>query len=368
VNRPDGPPHRIAVLSAGAWNAATLQLALATRALAERGLVSVVGCVATREWQGVVPGVRVVPLELDAGLREQRSAVAPIVGRARATVVLTDDEVMRRAAVRAVEPGACVLQRLPLGGTLPEDTVASRFAARRMHLAWLVPSVDRTTRTEGTPSRVPTVSMPIATPNMEWVTPLERVPQASAPARTLVVVANPEAPATALPALRAAAQVARRHAELRIRLLGTPTTLQGLQVHAAALRVASQVEVGPLPVLTGPGPVDGCATWVAAGGDLGVTAALWSMAAGVPVVVSSDSVVGRLVGATGAGLVLRQESPVDDAAAAAALARLLGHARERWLMGDAACDVALAHADGPLADAVLLAIEQASGVRGTVAR
>jgi hypothetical protein len=270
---------------------------------------------------------------------------------------------MRRAAVRAVEPGACVLQRVPLGGELPEDTVASRFAARRMHLAWLVASVDRTTRPLHEEARVPTVPMPIATPNPEWIVPLERTPQAPGPARTLVVVTDPDAAATALPALRAAAQVARRHGELRIRLLGAPTALQGLQVHAAALRVASQVEVAPLPAFTTPGPADGCATWVAARGDLGVTAALWSMAARVPVIVAADSVASRLVADAGAGLVLRQESPADDAVAAAALARLLGHARERWLMGDAARDTALSHAAAPLADAVLLAIARATGAQ-----
>lgn len=326
-------PLRVLVLSAGPWSAAARQLALAARALMDDGITVTALTPSVSEWRAVAPAVSVQALTAEHGTRAHRTAVAAAVAAARPTAVITDDELLRRLAVRALAPGACVLQRLPLGAALPEDSVATRFVSRNVAPAWLVPSTDDRllARTSATPEkrRIPAVPVPFAV-----VGPA--MPSEALPPRRLLLIPDPDAPHTATAALRTAAMVVRRHHELRLTLHGGTSALQPLRVHAAALRIAAQVDVRPMPTFDAPPPTDVLATWVAATGDLGATAALWAMRAGHPVVAVANNAVSSLVEDHVSGVVVSGSSPYDEALVASELARLLAHVDDRVRMGNAA--------------------------------
>jgi len=356
VSEAGSTPLRVLVLSAGPWSAGVRQLALGARALLAEGVEVRALSPATAQWQRVAPGVRVDALTPEHGTRAHRTVVTAAVESARPTVVITDDELLRRVAVRALAPGACVLQRLPLGAPLPEDSVATRFVSRNVAPAWLVPSIDDVflARSNATPEqrRIPAVPIPMAT----------LPPEADgepARARRVLVILDPEAPLAGTSALRVAARLARRHREVRVSLCGVAGALQPLFVHAAALGVASQVDVLPMPAFDAPPPTDVLATWVTATGDLGVSAALWTMGAGHPVVASAHGPCAALLEDRISGVVVPGSSPYDEALAAAELARLLAHADERVRMGEAAVRRALPYDGARLARALRSAIDRA---------
>ncbi len=350
-------PHRVLVLSAGPWNAAERQLALAARALMSDGIAVRALTPSRQEWLAVAPAVPVDVLAEEHGTRAHRTAVTAAVESGRPTVIITDDELLRRVAVRALAPGACVLQRLPLGAPLPEDSVATRFVSRNVAPAWLVPSTDDSVlaRASATPEkrRIPAVPIPFV------VLPRGTSSEAS-PRRRVLLITDPTAPQTATAALRTVAMLARRHEQLRITLHGSASTLQPLRVHAAALRVASQVDVHPMPTFETPPPADVLATWVAAAGDLGATAALWSMSGGHPVVATANSAVASLIEDRVSGVVVPGGSPYDEALVVSELARLLAHVDDRARMGDAAMQRAQCYDPARLARALRSAIDRAA--------
>jgi hypothetical protein len=357
VSHPDGTPLRVLVLSAGPWNPAARQLALAARALMEDGLAVRAITPCAREWQGIAPALAVESLVPEHGTREHRTAITAAVEAARPTVVITDDELLRRVAVRALSPGACVLQRLPLGAALPEDSVATRFVSRNVAPAWLVPSTEDSVlaRSSVTPEkrRIPAVPMPFAVP------PSAARPESRAP-RQLVLIPDPEAPQAATAALRTAAMVMRRHATLRLTLHGTASALQPLRVHAAALRIAAQVDVRAMPTFDASAPTDVLATWVAADGDLGVTAALWAMRAGHPVVAPASSAVASLLEDRESGVVVPGGTSYDEALVASELARLFAHREDRTRMREGAVQRAQQFDLTRLARALRSAIDRAA--------
>lgn len=353
----DSVPHRVLVLSAGPWNAAARQLALAARALMHDGMAVRALTPSRQEWLTVAPTVPVDLLAEEHGTRAHRTAVTAAVESARPTVIITNDELLRRVAVRALAPDACVLQRLPLDAALPEDSVATRFVSRNVAPAWLVPSTDDRVlaRSSATPEkrRIPAVPIPFAVLRPARP-PVER------PRHRLLLITDPDAPQTATAALRTVAMLARRHDELRITLHGSAATLQPLRVHAAALRIAAQVEVRSMPTLDAPPPADVLATWVAAAGDFGVTAALWSMSGGHPVIATANSAVASLVEDRVSGVVVPGGSPYDEALVASELARLLAHHDDRARMGEAAMQRAQRYDLARLALALRSAIDRAA--------
>jgi hypothetical protein len=353
VTEAGSAPLRVLVLSAGPWNVGARQLALGARALAADGVPVRALTPSVQEWKRVAPSVLVDGLTDEHGTRAHRTAVTSAVEAARPTVVITDDELLRRLAMRALDAGACVLQRLPLGAPLPEDSVTTRFVSRNVAPAWLVPSTSDAllARSSATPEprRIPAVPIPMAV-QAPSVMPVPYEP------RRLLVIAPPEAPLAATTALRVLAMLVRRHSALRVVLCGSPSALQPLRVHAAALRVAAQVDVMPLPTFDDPPPVDLLITWVAAAGDLGVSAALWSMRSGHPVVTTGEGEVATLLEDRISGVLAPSRSPDDDARTAAELARLLAQPADRARMGEAAMQRAQQFDDVRLGRALRTAI------------
>jgi hypothetical protein len=348
---------RLLVLAGGRWQEGGVQLALAARALVARGHAVTIATPHAEEWRDAVPGARFAPFPLPDGARALRTVVTERLDATRPSIVLTDDDALRRIATRALPDSACVLQRLPLGAEVPGEPFAERFAGRRAPMAWLLADTGAPTAVaaEAAEGRTPARTMPFACAALE--------PGAAASphggARTLLVLADPAVPSGAIPALRAAAAVARREPGVQIRLHGEPADVQSLRVHAAALGVAAQVSAAPLPTLLDAPPPDAFATWVAASGDFAASAALWSLAAGVPVIAPRESDAAAFVSDHVSGLLVAARAPDDDARAASGLSWLLANARASALIAEAARRRASAYTPDRLADRVLDAVTAA---------
>ncbi len=348
------PRLRVLVASGRRWDAASLQLALAARALAARDAQVRVATPADADahWQTLMPEIPVTPFP--DSTRRRRETLSSLIGAMRANVVLTDDDGMRRRAARAIGDTGCVLQRLVFGADVPAETFLSRLAARRSPSALLVPQFDDTRFEAGGKRRVPLYAIPLVTAIAD-----DEPRAASRETPVLLVVPDADAPLDALPVLRAAAQVARRHDTLRVHVLGAPRTTQGLRVQAAALRMAAHVTTGPLL----PGQVDvpagTIAAWITAGGETGVAVALAAMARRVPVLLPTVSELAPAVADRITGVLLDAADPLADAIAAGHIARLIGHDDEQRSMGAAArARMQRLHDEHGLADAVIDGVER----------
>jgi hypothetical protein len=201
-------------------------------------------------------------------------------------------------------------------------------------------------------TRVPAYRIPIAVEEPE-------APPARAASPVLLVIPDPDRPLVALPALRAAAQVARRHDGLRIHVMGAPIVTQGLLVQAAALRISASVTTGPVTTLGLEIPSGAFAAWVAAAGDTGANVALQAMSRRIPVLMQATSGLAPMIADRVTGVLLDETDPLADAIAAGHLARLIGHVDEHRSMGAAArARVLRLHGAGRLTDAVLDAHER----------
>jgi hypothetical protein len=134
-------------------------------------------------------------------------------------------------------------------------------------------------------------------------------------------------------ALRALAHVRSRHADLRILLVGEPSSLQATRLHAAALDLSSCVQLTPMDALLHHELGHACAAWIAIDGDAGAVATLAAMQQGVPVVLPHDVSFTSLVTPGVTGFLAAPDSAVT---VVAELARVLSDGHARRTMSDAA--------------------------------
>lgn len=121
-------------------------------------------------------------------------------------------------------------------------------------------------------------------------------------------------------ALRAIAQVRSRHPELRLLLVGDASSLQATRLHAAALDLASSIQlVGPDAVLEHT-LGHARAAWITAAGDMGAVSTLAVMQQGLPVIVPQRASYRDLVLPGGTGVLASPDALVPMAAE---LARML---------------------------------------------
>ncbi len=348
------PRVRLLLASSRAWDASTLQLALFAQEARVRDLPvsAVVPNGADAYWRDVAPDVTLSTFDTEARARVIASTLRARAESVRANVAVTDDEVLRRLLARTVAEHGCVLQRLAFGAAPQEASLGSRLFSRRVPSAYLLPTLREKISTAREPANNNTCEIPMA------VSPREDVLfQAARETPVLVIVPHPEAPHESLSALRAAAQVAKRHAQLRIHLLGAPEALQPLRVHGAALQIASQLTTGPLGDGSRMLPVGTFAAWVIAEGDSGASVALHAMAQRVPLLLWAESTLMPLVEHGVTGCVLGGEGVLAESLAAAELARLIAHDNEQRALGGAArLRVQRLHGPERLYDAVLEAV------------
>lgn len=348
--------RRFLIASGRRWDASALQLALAAQSLAARDVPVSVAVPRGMEgrWEALVPDVPVSVFDAAGSTRSIRASLRAVAESTRANVALVDDNVLRRILARLILESGCVLQRVPFGAAMPDESMTSRLWFRRVPQALLVPALGDLDAPRAITQRVPECEVPLVAsiPDVSVRTSTRETP-------VLLVVPDAEAPLDALPALRAAAQVARRHEELRIHLLGVPSQVQELRVYAAALHLSAQLTTGPLTIGLPDIPAGTVAAWITAQGDAGASAALSVMAQRVPVIVPSTSSVAPVIADRVTGMVLDASESLADAVGAGVLARLIAHVDEQRSMGAAArARVQRLHGVDRLGDAVLDAVER----------
>jgi hypothetical protein len=346
----------VLIASGRRWDASSLQLALAAQSLIARDVpVSIAVPMGTEAWwQAVVPDAPVSVFDAEGSTRAIRASLRSVADATRANVALVDDDVLRRILARLILESGCVLQRVPFGAARPEESMASRLWFRRVPQGLLVPSLGEIDTPRAITQRVPAFEVPLvaAVPEVGVRTSTRETP-------VLLVVPDAESPLNALPALRAAAQVARRHDDLRVHLLGVPSEIQELRVYAAALHLSAQLTTGPLTVGVPDVPAGTVAAWITAEGDAGVCAALSVMAQRIPVLVPSTSSLAPAIADRVTGVLLDASDSLADAVGAGALARMIAHEDEQRSMGAAArARVQRLHGASRLGDAVLDAAER----------
>ncbi len=348
------PRLRLLLASARAWDASSLQLALFAQEARVHDLPvsAVVPFGVDAYWREVAPDVTLSTFDTEARARAIASTLRARAESVRANVAVTDDNVLRRLLGRTVSENGCVLQRLAFGEAPEAASFGSRLFSRRVPSAYLLPTLREKASTSRALSDNATCEIPMA------VSPRDDVVfQAARETPVLVMVPHPEAPHESLSALRAAAQVAKRHPELRIHLLGAPEALQPLRVHGAALQIASQLTTGPLGAGGFLLPVGAFAAWVIAEGDAGASVALHAMAQRVPLLLWSESTLMPLLEHGVTGRALGGEGVPAETLAAAELARLIAHDNEQRALGSAArLRAQRLHAPQRLYDAVLEAV------------
>lgn len=339
---------RLLILSGRRWDATSAQLALVAAEAHRRGLPLAVAVpdVAAPYWARVLPDVEIRALDSAASVRVHRASVQSIADAVRANVACVDDELVRRLAVRVLGDRGVVLHRLAFSESAPPESFARRLSARRTPTALLLPTLAERLPERTAPDRVPRFAVPMAIapdahdemrgahPPLAIDVRLDGATPLAPP--VLVVVPDATHPLGALPALRAAGRIVKRHADMRIHLLGVPQVTQGLQVQAAALGIAHAVSTGPSVLSTLDVPRGTVAAWIAATGDIGATAVLSAMAQRVPVLLAADSLLAPAVSDHVTGMLLDDADPMSDAIAAGHLARLLSHHDEHHAMGAAA--------------------------------
>lgn len=336
---------RLLIVSGRRWDATSAQLALLAAEAHRREIPLAVAVpdVAAPFWERALPDVAIRALDSTASVRVHRASVQAIADAVRANVACVDDELVRRLAVRILGDHGVVLHRLELDESPPAESFARRLSARRTPCALLVPTLAERLPDPTASERVPRIAIPMAVA-LSASDAVSASPtgdgRSNAPTRisppVLIVVPDSTHPLGALPALRAAGRVVKRHADLRILLLGSPQVTQGLEVQAAALGISHAVSAAPFPHGALELPRGAFAAWITATGDVGANTLLSAMAQSLPVLVGVDSSLAPAVSDRVTGMLLDDTEPLADAIAAGHLARLLSHQDEHHAMGAAA--------------------------------
>ncbi len=348
------PRVRTLVVAGPSWDASAEQLALAAEALHTRSLPVEVAAPyeVTAYWQAALPGITVRALERSP--REHRRALRSMAAVMRANVAIVDHASTRRLITRVLPSGSCVLQRLPLFAAPPAESFLTRVAPRGVSYAYLVPQLALEDAAHAQSHRIFRQPVPLA---VDVAPDAERSATRETP--VIVVVPDAEHPMHALPALRAAVRLVRRHPSLRVHLLGPAPLLQGLKVQAAALRIADHVTTGTLRVDRLDVPAGSVAVWIAADGDVGAAALLQAMTARLPTLLSGTSALAPLIADRVTGVLVNLHERTSDAVAAGHLARLIAHDDERRSMGAAArARAQRLHSSERLGASILAAVEQ----------
>jgi hypothetical protein len=229
-------------------------------------------------------------------------------------VVLVDGERDTFAAALASEGRVGIVRRLR-----PTQDAQygwrSRVSARLSKVVLLVPSSGETM---ALPREVRTVRAPVALPDQARSRPQLSWEDEETPA-TIACIPD-ERGAAASFCLRAFARLRQRRPDLTLMLLGDPSRMQSVRIHAAALGLTDHIRTLPESALFERQQLDVAAVWVASRGDDGALAAVASMARGLPVIVERNNDVAAFVAHRITGL---HADEADLSATIASIALLL---------------------------------------------
>lgn len=326
-------PERVMVLTTEAgWGMRTRLLAMLGASLAERGVaVTFVCCRRSPTEQALAREFPSVPRRTvsSRSLLLRTFEVRRIARALRADAMLVQNTRDALVGSLSLPRGSTIVRRVPVGERAPHGW-ATRFAESRSRTVLLTG--------DGAPSRVG-VAWPRRTgvdatgsPDRTAPSTLAVIAGRSPLARASGEVTAREHAAGAL-ALRAASRLLSRHEELRVLLVGEPSALQPLRLHAGSLGLADRLSLVPMEALLSPGPFDAAFAWVTMEGDEGAVAATAAMGRRIPVVVPRGATIEGLVAPRISGFVA-DESELPSLVSA--LAHLIADGEEYRAMGTAA--------------------------------
>jgi len=349
-------------IEAPEWTGSARAFVAAARGLAERGHGVTVACRPESALERRLEFGAYEVLSIPSGPGGSRVLRGAVQERfIQAMYVTTEREQLTAAMAARLAERAAVLRRVPTGATLSLG-VRARLALRLCATGFVFASKDDLARAPGiSRARISPSVAPLGVDAHAYdaVRPASRAAiGAAGGTRLLVCVFDRAHRARAANVLRVVALLAPRHPELRLVFIGPGSDDHELRMHAAALRVTSQVSfLGErddyLSVLS---VAD--LGWVVAEGDNGVYGVLDLLASRVPVLAERGTTAQHYVADGIVGLVL---PPGDPPGTAAAVTRLLAHDEQRAMMGAAGRSrVARAHPEEAMVDGFEAAATAAS--------
>jgi glycosyltransferase involved in cell wall biosynthesis len=321
------------------WAGTARAFAVAARGLAARGHEAAFACVAgsvvearaNREELDVIPLLPGNSGARDAwrlrGVLQTRTPDAVFVHSEREQLVVS-------SAVRLTSPSR-VIRRISAGAVFQEGR-ASRIATRMASVTALFNSEQerRNAANAGlaAPSAVAPLGVDVAA--YDGVRPATRESVgAPSQSRLVVCVFEPSARARMSIVLRTMAQLAPRHPELRLAVIGPGSDDENLRMHAAALGITNVVGFlgerdDELAVLA-----SADVGWVAANCDAAAFAYMDLMALRIPLIAEREPLAQQYVADGITGVLIPQSDPPETAAL---VATFLAKGDQRAAMGNAA--------------------------------
>lgn len=321
------------------WAGTARAFATAAQGLAARGHTTSFACVAGTivEARATAAGLDVIPLPAgtsgarDAwrlrGLLHERTPDAIFVHTEREQLVVS-------SAVRLASPSR-VIRRISAGAGF-ESSRASRLASRLASVTALFNSEQerRNAASAGlaVPSAVAPLGVEVASYDDVRPAPRESV-GAPSQSRLVVCVFEPSARARMSVVLRTMAQLALRHPELRLAVVGPGSDDENLRMHAAALGITNVVSFlgerdDELAILA-----SADVGWVAANCDAAAFAYMDLMALRIPLIAEREPLAQHYVADGITGVLI---PPSDAPETAALVATFLAKGDQRAAMGNAA--------------------------------
>jgi glycosyltransferase involved in cell wall biosynthesis len=321
------------------WAGTARAFAVAARGLAARGHETAFACVAgsvvearaTREQLDLIPLPPGNPGARDAwrlrGMLQQRRPDAVFVHTEREQLVVS-------SAVRLGSPTR-LIRRIAAGATFQEGR-ASRLAARMAAVTALFNGEPERRNAVNAGLSVPSAIAPLGVDVAAYddVRPAPRDSiRAPSQSRLVVCAFEPTARARMSIVLRTMAQLAPRHPELRLAVVGPGSDDEDLRMHAAALGITNVVSFlgerdDELAVLA-----SADVGWVAANCDAAAFAYMDLMALRIPLIAEREALAQQYVADGITGVLIPQS---DAPETAALVATFLAKGDQRAAMGNAA--------------------------------
>jgi glycosyltransferase involved in cell wall biosynthesis len=319
------------------WEGGVRVFAAVARALAERGHETWLAAPAGSEaaTQAVDRGVRVIALPGRRGLWSDSRRLRQELPRDFVDAVFVHSEreqLTATWAVRAARRGS-IVRRIAAGERLVAGWRTRRaeqvVPVRYLYTSESPPTGHAAPSGSLSPMRAE-LGVELGTP-----TPTGRASNGlggAAPAAVLVYLATRASLRRATNVVRAAAMLAQRHADLRLRVIGSVAADEELKLLAAALGIAKRVEWIGHPRDLALALHGASAGWVIADGDDAGLGALELMAHGIAVLAERTSIAGRYVNHGIQGTLM---ATLDPPLMAAETAILLSDRDRRVAMGAA---------------------------------
>ena len=352
------------LVSGGAWNASARAFLVAAKGLSQRGHDIVIACESECpvHVHAQTTELPIVPLRTQAsGTADGWRLRDTIRERAvDAVFVHTDaEQYVASSAVRFARRAAHVIRRIPPFAVATRSRRAA-FASRLAPTALLFTTDEDRESAANQAGSIPATVAPLSVDLAlhDAVRPAERATLGAAPnARVIVCIQDGRHPQRVLSAIRSLAQLASRHPELHLVVIGTGD-MDELRMHGAALGISAMITY--LGIRDDELSIIRAADvgWIAGEGDAAAFAALDCMAFGVPIVAERTPLTEHYVADGIAGVLLAGDDATQTAASVAAflakreLSAQMGQAGRVRLQRDFSFDAMIAGFEAAMSAAI----------------